>query len=203
MIELPVLRILALKGRCTPETAAECLGFDAAFVRQQCDALVGAGCAKSTPVGVRVTPEGRVRLTELLEAERAEVDAAGMSRVYERFCVLNGSLKEAITAWQMKNESTPNDHGDADYDAKVIRRLADIHEQVRPVVDDAASLAPRVAHYAVRLQAAQDKIATGDNKFVARPIIDSYHTVWFELHEDLIGLCGLTRAAEAAAGRAQ
>jgi pyruvate,orthophosphate dikinase len=33
-------------------------------------------------------------------------------------------------------------------------------------------------------------------------MIDSYHTVWFELHEDLIGLAGLSRADEAAAGRA-
>jgi pyruvate,orthophosphate dikinase len=38
---------------------------------------------------------------------------------------------------------------------------------------------------------------------VARPIIDSYHTVWFELHEDLMAINGLTRAAEARAGRAQ
>jgi hypothetical protein len=33
-------------------------------------------------------------------------------------------------------------------------------------------------------------------------MIDSFHTVWFELHEDLIGLLGRTRAEEAAAGRA-
>ncbi len=33
-------------------------------------------------------------------------------------------------------------------------------------------------------------------------MIDSYHTVWFELHEELIALSGLTREDEAAAGRA-
>jgi pyruvate,orthophosphate dikinase len=33
-------------------------------------------------------------------------------------------------------------------------------------------------------------------------LLDSYHTVWFELHEDLIRLAGRTREAEATAGRA-
>jgi hypothetical protein len=37
---------------------------------------------------------------------------------------------------------------------------------------------------------------------VASPRVDSYHSVWFELHEDLIRLAGRTRSAETAAGRA-
>jgi pyruvate,orthophosphate dikinase len=37
---------------------------------------------------------------------------------------------------------------------------------------------------------------------MAAPLIDSYHTVWFELHEDLIFLANTTRAEEAAQGRA-
>ena len=37
---------------------------------------------------------------------------------------------------------------------------------------------------------------------VASPRVDSYHGVWFELHEDLILLAGRTRADEVAAGRA-
>jgi pyruvate,orthophosphate dikinase len=32
--------------------------------------------------------------------------------------------------------------------------------------------------------------------------VDSYHGIWFELHEDLIQLAGRTRAAEVEAGRA-
>lgn len=46
------------------------------------------------------------------------------------------------------------------------------------------------------------KINEGDHAWVARPIMDSYHTVWFQLHEDLIALCCLTRAKEVASGRA-
>jgi VIT1/CCC1 family predicted Fe2+/Mn2+ transporter len=43
----------------------------------------------------------------------------------------------------------------------------------------------------------------GDSAWLLKPLIDSYHTVWFELHEDLIGLAGHTREAEAASGRAE
>jgi pyruvate,orthophosphate dikinase len=58
-------------------------------------------------------------------------------------------------------------------------------------------------HYRRRLSHALDRVRRGEVSYIARPIIDSYHTVWFELHEDLIALNGLTRAAEAQAGRAQ
>ena len=39
--------------------------------------------------------------------------------------------------------------------------------------------------------------------WLVRPLIDSYHTVWFELHEELILAAGLTRESEAKAGDAQ
>ena len=38
--------------------------------------------------------------------------------------------------------------------------------------------------------------------YIASPRVDSYHGVWFELHEDLIRLSGKTREEEVAAGRA-
>jgi pyruvate,orthophosphate dikinase len=60
----------------------------------------------------------------------------------------------------------------------------------------------RLAPYASRFDHAVQQLRAGDTTFIARPIIDSYHTVWFELHEDLIGLLGLSRKDEAAAGRA-
>jgi pyruvate,orthophosphate dikinase len=40
---------------------------------------------------------------------------------------------------------------------------------------------------------------SGDRRFA----FDSYHTIWFELHEELISLMGRTRQGEALAGRAE
>jgi len=54
----------------------------------------------------------------------------------------------------------------------------------------------------VRLGRALDLARAGDDRYVASPRVDSYHGIWFELHEDLILLAGRRRSEEVAAGRA-
>jgi hypothetical protein len=66
-----------------------------------------------------------------------------------------------------------------------------------PIIAAAAAQLPRLNRYSAKLQAALDKINAGHTTWLSRPIIDSYHTVWFELHEELILAAGLTRGAEA------
>ncbi len=155
-----------------------------------------------TPRGWRLTASGRERLAALLADERATLDRAALELVYDAFSKPNGELKAAITAWQMRNESTPNDHTDAAYDAGVLARIALVDTQIAPLLARLASLAPRLSRYRPRLARALEKIQGGDHTYVAKPILDSYHTVWFELHEDLIALTGRNRRDEAAAGHA-
>jgi hypothetical protein len=45
-------------------------------------------------------------------------------------------------------------------------------------------------------------VKAGDIKHLMSPAIDSYHTLWFELPEELIEPCGRTRAQQASEGRA-
>jgi hypothetical protein len=71
-----------------------------------------------------------------------------------------------------------------------------------PVAHGAAALVPRLTPYARRLDEAVAKVKAGDVKYFMSPRVESYHTVWFEFHEELIAMTGRTRAAEAAAGRA-
>ncbi|RDI54313.1 pyruvate, phosphate dikinase [Nocardia mexicana] len=200
--ELDLLRLIGVKGRVREETAAASLGCAAAELEIRCADLVDRGLCASTPAGVRLTPEGRGELERQLAQERSGVDRAAVAAAYEDFCVVNAELKEIVTAWQMKDPDTVNDHGDTEYDAAVLDRLTDLHRRVRPLTRRFAALAPRLDRYGERLEVAVERIAAGDHAWVARPVLDSYHTVWFELHEDLIGLCGLSRAEEAAAGRA-
>lgn len=201
--DLELLRLIGVKGRVRTDAVAISLGGETAEVTARCADLVAAGSCADTPAGLRLTPDGRARLGELLTAERGTVDTAAMTVAYEDFCVVNAELKEIVTAWQMKDAATPNDHADPEYDARILDRLTDLHGRVRPLAERLGMIAPRLARYGVRLELAVEKIGGGDHTWVARPITDSYHTVWFELHEDLIGLCGLNRAEEAAAGRAE
>ena len=103
-----------------------------------------------------------------------------------------------MTAWQLKSDGTPNDHGDADYDRAVLQRLADLHARVGPLLQRLPQLSPRLTAYDDRLARAAARIAAGDVRYVARLIADSYHTVWFELHEDLLCTLGIERATESA-----
>ena len=85
----------------------------------------------------------------------------------------------------------------------MIARLRDeVHVAIVPIVATVAEAEPRFERYTDRLLAALAAIEAGDPQMVAHPLRDSYHTVWFELHEELIRLSGRNRADEAAAGRA-
>ncbi|HEY0448714.1 hypothetical protein [Actinophytocola sp.] len=202
MLELTLLQAMRLKGRLSADAAAACVGMSADDTRSALDRLVAEGHAAVAGAAFRLAPGGRERLAALLDEERAAVDQEALTRAYADFDEINTDLKNLITAWQLRDPGTPNDHSDAAYDAEVLDRLAALHERFTPLLDRVAAAAARLAPYRTRFGTAIDKVRAGDHTFVARPIADSYHTVWFELHEELIGLLGRTRAEEAAAGRA-
>ncbi len=199
--ELAILRIVGIKGRVSPEAVATSLAVDAIAAEQSLADLTARELVKSTPMGFRITPAGREHCSELVAAEHKSADGAAVAAIYMDFTEFNTELKAVITDWQMSGPDEPNAHTDQVYDDAVLERLQALHEQVLPLLDRIGATAPRLARYKGRLEEASKAIATGDLGYVSKPIIDSYHTVWFELHEDLIGLAGLTRADEAEAGR--
>ncbi|PWI06179.1 hypothetical protein DIZ27_34680 [Streptomyces sp. NWU339] len=202
MAELLVLQAARLKGRINADVVAAYGAIPVVEAQTRIDALLDADWVKQAGASVRITPEGRERLAELLSEERSTIAQTALQQAYHEFDDFNSELKAIVTAWQMKDGETPNDHTDSAYDQGVITRLAALHERFAPLLARIAAAAPRLASYPGRFGHAIDQVQQGDHSFVARPITDSYHTVWFELHEELIGLLGLSRADEAAAGRA-
>ena len=151
---------------------------------------------------LRVSPEGRVRLDALLAAERQHIDTAALAAAYADFRAVNAEFKALVTDWQLR-DGQPNTHDDTAYDAAILARLDDVHHRVTPIVTAAAAQVPRLSRYSAKLHAALDNVHGGDTAWLSRPLIDSYHTVWFELHEELIVAAGLTRESEAKSGDAQ
>ncbi|WP_433598249.1 MarR family transcriptional regulator [Nocardia sp. CA-135953] len=200
MSTFAILRLVVIKGRVDVPAIAESLGLSVEQVTETTTALTTEGHLKQTPMGLRATPQGREHAVTLVQQESAAVDTAAVEQVYAEFCSLNSDFKALITDWQLR-EGTPNDHGDAAYDAAVLDRLRKLHAEALPLVERVGTLAERLSVYPQRLERALQRVDAGDMTYIARPVLDSYHTVWFELHEDLIGLAGLTRADEAAAGR--
>jgi pyruvate,orthophosphate dikinase len=114
-------------------------------------------------------------------------------------------MKSAVTAWQTRQiggEQVINDHSDPAYDAAVLDELAQLHEDTNRWLQSLECPVSRVPQYLARFDRAMAAVRGGDTRFVASPRVDSYHSVWFELHEDLIRMAGRTREDEAAAGRA-
>ena len=92
----------------------------------------------------------------------------------------------------------PNDHSDGAYDDTVRDRLDEVHSGIGPVLRRMAAVQPRLAGYRPRLQEALDRFDDGESNWLASPPMDSYHTVWMQLHHELILLLGLTRADDEA-----
>jgi hypothetical protein len=54
----------------------------------------------------------------------------------------------------------------------------------------------RFGVYDQRFDHAAVRVASGDHDWFTKPSIDSYHTVWFELHENLLATLGIDRSSE-------
>jgi hypothetical protein len=157
--------------------------------------------------GWMLTPEGRDEGERLLAAEldasgaRPEVEAA-----YREFLVLNGALLAVCTDWQLlpsasgaDEDRLPNDHADPAWDAAVVGRLGELHDQVAPVLGRLTVASGRFGGYLDRFAAALERVRAGEGEWFTKPTIPSYHTVWFELHEHLLATLGIDRSSEAGA----
>lgn len=201
MDERALLQAVRLKGRVRPSDLAATLDEDEAAVESSVRELVEAGLLVAGTT-VRLSQDGRVRLGELLTEERQGIDGDALARAYDEFRAVNREFKVLVSEWQLR-EGEPNDHTDAKYDAAVLARLDGVHESALPILASASAQLPRLGAYSAKLSAALEKIHSGDTVWFTRPLIDSFHTVWFELHEELIGAAGLTREGEAEAGHAE
>jgi len=151
--------------------------------------------------GWMLKPGGRKEGERLLASE---LDASGgraiVMAAYESFLGLNTGMLELCTKWQVKDPLGPdlNDHSDPAYDKAVIDELAEIDETVRPILADLVGVLDRFSVYPGRLTLALDNLRAGEIDWFTKPIMESYHTVWFELHEDLLATLGIDRASEGA-----
>ena len=97
----------------------------------------------------------------------------------------------------MRPGGAPNDHRDPTYDWAVVDRLTAIDDRVGPILRTTARSVIRFGSYRPRLRYARERINDGEHEWLTSPRIDSYHTVWMQLHEDLLLALGRDRASEA------
>lgn len=200
---LLVLHVLRLKGFAEADVVAHASGLDQATVGSTCASLAAEGLVQRRDgrlSGWSLTPEGRAAHAEQIVAD---VAATGRRSVvegaYRRFLEVNGEMLALCTAWQLREvggRQVVNDHADPGWDGAVLDRLRAVDRVLAPVLVDLAGAAERYGRYAPRFAEALAKVEAGELEWLTRPVIDSYHTVWFELHEDLLCSLGTDRASE-------
>lgn len=149
--------------------------------------------------GWSLTPTGRGVVERLVEEE---LDAAGARSdvlgAYERFLPLNALVMDVFHDWQMRSLAGTrmlNDHSDPLYDDAVLTRLVEFDVAAQDLVGSLAGGISRFGGYGPRLATALERAREGDFSYVADGM-ESYHTVWFQLHEDLLTTCGISREEE-------
>lgn len=159
-------------------------------------ALVAAGFAVRKQAVLALTPAGRAEAERFFRLEPNGEAFAAIRGGYEKFLPLNATLIQLCHDWQVRPGGTTNDHADAHYDWGVIDRLVALDEQTGPVARRLGRDSRRFAGYRERLRVARGRVEDGDHDWFVSPRFDSYHTVWMELHEDLLLALGLERGAE-------
>lgn len=156
--------------------------------------LVGHG--GGTFGGWGLTDAGRTA-----DADRitVELDVAGaraqVRSAYDEFLPLNQRTLDICGAWQVRSMGPPlvlNDHSEAAYDEGVLRQLAAVDRAAQPVCALVAERLHRFSHYGPRLASALERARNGEPDLVTDSL-DSYHSVWFQLHEDLMVSLGMGR----------
>jgi hypothetical protein len=192
-----VLHGLAVKKYGTAWEVAELVGLDPALA--QALLAVAAATARVQESGGKyaLTPLARVALEgdySRYWSDLRENDA--FLAAYEAFERINVQLKATITDWQtieLGGTRVANDHTDQAYDLKIIGRLGGLHERADRILAQMEKVQPRFAFYRRDLLAALEHAEDGVIEWVSAAKLPSYHTLWFELHEDLLRLLGRQR----------
>jgi pyruvate, orthophosphate dikinase len=205
MTAADVIRCLSIKRTASIEILAEALLATVATVEPVVAELASAGTLVMTPSLIRLAADGEAQAAALTEAARRRWGPYAAAEALDAFRPFDERVKTVVTAWQLRTvggQQALNDHMDADYDAAVLADLQLIHAEVSEWLSSLADEPDRLGGYAARLDRAVSAAAGGDHRFVSSPRVDSYHSAWFELHEELIRLAGRTRSDEVTSGRA-
>jgi hypothetical protein len=186
-----VLHCLRLKGIASPESIAEALGSSPDVVLARLRELESDGAAMERASRKRpgwvLSEVGRARHAAELGEAHTPATREALSERYKGFLELNGDVKALAARWQQALSDEAR--------FVLIERLEDLHDNALNALTSTGELLPRFGRYGTRLSTALDRLED-DPRFFVSPLVDSYHTVWFECHEDFLLTLGRTRASE-------
>jgi hypothetical protein len=193
-----VLHALAVKKHADAPVLAEFTGLSLADVTRLLGEAASSGRVGAAQDKFVLAPLARLALEGQYAREYATLRAdAAFLQAYETFELINVQLKALITDWQtieVAGARLANDHADASYDIRIIDRLGNLHERADRILAQFIKGLPRFDYYRRKLTEALERAEDGQSEWVSDARLPSYHTLWFELHEDLLLILGRRRA---------
>jgi hypothetical protein len=192
-----VLNAVVLKQMSGAASVGEATGIEVSAVESVLEQLSGSGLVFLMD-GSALPGAGAVEaLSEVADARYVSLraDAAVLEEV-DRFEETNTALLTAMTQWQaveVGGTTVPNDHSDAEYDDKVLRKIDRLTRKLDPLLAAMSVHDPRFGIYQRRFEGALERVDAGEIEYVSSPLHDSVHTIWFEFHEDLLRATGRQR----------
>lgn len=196
-VQFQVLNAICLKKMAATGEVADATGLSAPDVEAALQTLEGHGLVAAA-ASSWLPMNGAVPAVEAwaADAHGSLREDEGIEKLHDRFERINLAFLQAMSAWQqvpIGGKKVPNDHTDAEYDAKVIGEIAGLVARLGRILDRLAVHVPRVALYETRFGTALREIDAGNIDYVAKPTVQSVHNVWFEFHEDLLRILGRER----------
>jgi pyruvate,orthophosphate dikinase len=183
-----VLRAIGLAGQAEVATVACNTGSTTDATTAIVSEAEAAELVVAGPRGYRLTADGRAQVADALAAERAALDPAVTLDLYQRFGAIDRKFKELVTEYQLSDAPTRL--------SWAVAGMTDVHPAVQELVARATELVARLSPYRARFDTAMEHLQRGDEKYLVSVTLDSYHTIWFQFHEELIEMAGRTRADE-------
>ncbi len=178
------LYALLVKGRARPDALAVTTGLDPEQVAEVLEQAATRGLAverHGRAAGWMLTGVGRDMVRATIARERDGLDLGEPGDRYEReFLPLNGDLKALCARWQ-QDQVDPGDD------------LAVLHGRASEFLQHVECFDARFSRYGPRLSDAVEQVLAGDHRALVKPLSDSYHDTWIELHEDLLLWLGRER----------
>lgn len=176
--QLRVLRSIVFAGALGD--ASDIIGYRGADIAADIGALTSAGLIEIDGF-LMPTEAGIATLEGWYAKDRAGLGEPDRDAVIARFRPLDLEIKRLATRWQDADE-----RDDWDGRMSVIEALNVLHDNIGKFIAEHRDRLPRFEEFGDRLGIALEKILDGETDYVVSVRLPSYHTVWFEFHEDLL-----------------
>jgi len=178
---LAVLQYLSMEGIAETEELSAVI--DDGDVRETLEDLEAEGYVEDEGFWY-LTDAGEQRLDEVCRERFSADQRAALREIFDRFEALDSEMKNLASDWQT-----------GEYGAvEMADELAGIQEEVEELF---GGLPPEVrstySRHTDALAGAIEKLRDGQEEYATGTDVDSYHTVWFRLHDDLLRTLGEDR----------